>query len=689
MRRLSTTAVFGACLVALAAPVPASARQHASPSRPTLIDVPYLVQPPRLCGGAALSMVLRYWGARDIFPSDFSSLVDESEGGIRASALTQAAADRGWIARASASPEGRGLADLQAEVFLGRPVIVLIEDGVTRYHYVVVTGFTAAGVIFHDPARAPFRVIEKSAFEKEWTAADRWFMVVLPGSSPAATRAQGDTALSSISSSDATSACAPLVQEHVAHAKKNELALAEAGLRAATELCPADGSAWRELAGLKFVQKQYQESRDLAERATAVAPHDRSSLELLAGARFLSGEPSAALEAWNRIGEPRIDLVEARGLRRTYHAAVINRVGLAPRRLLTAGLFLQAERRTADLPTIAAARLSYQPAADGTADVTVVANERGVLPRGPIGWSVVGLNTLFRREIRLELNSALREGEVFEFAYRFLKRRPRGQFRFSLPSRGPLPGVTELEALWEGQFYGPATGSADVVEVRRRRLGVHISDWAAPWLKWQLGSSFDRFDRVDRFVSIEARAVARGGDRVSTTFAIGRWLPVDASTGSFTTASLLGAFRTDSRSDVSRLTGTAGVRWTSRQAPLPIWPVAGSSDTRGVLLRAHPLFDEGIVNDLALGRRLLHGGLEYERPVVSHSVGRLNAALFVDLARSSLRRLPDDSPLHADVGIGARIETPGIPGRLRLDLAHGLRDGRTALSAGLVAAWGR
>ena len=66
-------------------------------SRP-LLDVPFMAQPPALCGGAAVSMVLRYWGVGDVFPQDFAPLVSESDGGIFTGVLARSVGDRGWIA---------------------------------------------------------------------------------------------------------------------------------------------------------------------------------------------------------------------------------------------------------------------------------------------------------------------------------------------------------------------------------------------------------------------------------------------------------------------------------------------------------------------------------------------------------------------------------------------------------------
>src|SRR5829696_8673374 len=61
-----------------------------------LLDVPYLSQTEDLCGGAALAMVLRYWGERAVYPEDFSSLVDRGSAGIPTDVLSAEAARRGW-----------------------------------------------------------------------------------------------------------------------------------------------------------------------------------------------------------------------------------------------------------------------------------------------------------------------------------------------------------------------------------------------------------------------------------------------------------------------------------------------------------------------------------------------------------------------------------------------------------------
>jgi hypothetical protein len=58
--------------------------------------------------------------------------------------------------------------------------------------------------------------------------------------------------------------------------------------------------------------------------------------------------------------------------------------------------------------------------------------------------------------------------------------------------------------------------------------------------------------------------------------------------------------------------------------------------------------------------------------------------MFVDTARAYRGLGAVTQPWHTDVGAGLRLAVPGS-GVFRIDFAHGLRDGRDALSLG----WGR
>jgi outer membrane translocation and assembly module TamA len=79
---------------------------------------------------------------------------------------------------------------------------------------------------------------------------------------------------------------------------------------------------------------------------------------------------------------------------------------------------------------------------------------------------------------------------------------------------------------------------------------------------------------------------------------------------------------------------------------------------------------------------VINGGLEWRRWMQpSRTPVRVGPAIFMDAARA-FRGL--DSSIERwqyDVGTGFRLAIPGS-GVLRVDVAHGLRDGRNALSMG-------
>jgi len=84
----------------------------------------------------------------------------------------------------------------------------------------------------------------------------------------------------------------------------------------------------------------------------------------------------------------------------------------------------------------------------------------------------------------------------------------------------------------------------------------------------------------------------------------------------------------------------------------------------------------------AFGRSLTYGSTEIQRWFDKPWLARVGIAGFVDVARAARREAGDMSPLHVDVGTGVRLRIPGMPGALRIDGAHGVRDGAHALTFG-------
>ena len=153
--------------------------------------------------------------------------------------------------------------------------------------------------------------------------------------------------------------------------------------------------------------------------------------------------------------------------------------------------------------------------------------------------------------------------------------------------------------------------------------------------------------------------------------------------GSFT-AWTFGAgaeWRSSVRHEKHVLLARAGVDTAGARTPLALWPGAGLGHARSVLLRAHPLLENGTIAGEVFGRRLYHAGSEWRRwfkprlRLVSFA-----PAIFVDAARAGKRFQPGDA-WHADAGAGVRIAVPGT-GVLRVDVAKGLRDGKTVFSIG-------
>src|SRR5688572_22131481 len=181
-----------------------------------LLDVPFISQSELLCGGAAAAMVLRYWGERSITAESFAALVDRSASGIRTDTLVADLTRRGWMATAVA-----GSAEaMRAELTQGRPVLTLIEDRPSTYHYIVVVAAHERGVVFHDPARAPFLVMSAAEFDRRWRAADRWMAVVVPKSDIAAVETPAPEAAPT---SDTGSICDQTVADGVRRAQANDL----------------------------------------------------------------------------------------------------------------------------------------------------------------------------------------------------------------------------------------------------------------------------------------------------------------------------------------------------------------------------------------------------------------------------------------------------------------------------------
>ncbi len=617
-RRLAPAGLVALSIVVSVA-VPAAAAGQRS-----LLDVPYLSQTENLCGGAAVAMVLRYWGERQVYPEDFAVLLDRAAAGIRTGTLADAVKRRGWQAVTFSSTSRSNDDAIDQQLERGRPVIALIEDRPASYHYVVVVGWTRDRVIVHDPARAPFRVLSRAEFERTWAPTGHWALLVLPpeGKPPLTTSAQTIAEPPLLRDQ-----CGGLVQASVRLARAGDTPGAEQGLLAASHLCPRDPAAWQELAGLRFTQSRWRETSRFAERAARLDPDDAHAWELLGTSRFLNDDLDGALDAWNRIQQPHTDVVHVKGATRTRSPIVTRMLDLPPRTLLTSERLGRARRRLNELPVAESTRVEYRPAEVGLAEVDAIVGEQPTFPRGVLAIAAVAAQALVSRDLEVDVAGPTGGGEVWSAEWRWWEHRPLVAFRLAMPSPGRLPGVTSLEGSWERQTYATADpGATDAfLQENRRRAALSFADWATSRLRWEAGGGLDRWS-TDTNVSVNAALDARlANDRLSLRVSAASWVPLGPSER-FLTADVSSAWQSTRDRVAASWTAIAGLSGASERAPLDLWPGAGTGDARAPLLRAHPLLHEGIVSGPVFGRQL---------------AVRLDRIPATAPAQSSIREAPD------------------------------------------------
>jgi peptidase C39-like protein len=632
---------------------------HAEPEpRPlSILDVPFISQSEALCGGAAAAMVLRYWGERGLDAESFAHLVDRSARGIRTTRLVEDLRLRGWN---TAAVDGRD--DLiDTELARGRPVLTLIEDRPGTFHYVVVVASTPQAIVFHDPARAPFRVMDRERFSKRWSATGRWMAVVTPAESARSSPPSAPADLPGDSS------CPSLIAIGVQQAQAGRLEAADRSLTAA--LSCGGSASLRELAGVRLLQRRWPEVTELASAALAADPMDTYSWQLLATSRFLQNDPSGALDAWNRIDQPHVDLVAIGGLTRTRQRVVERLLAVPSQELLTPGLFDRSTRRLKELPSALATRLEYVPRS-GVAELQAHVVERPAVPTDRWSYATMGLMAVARNEVGLSASSLTGGGERISAGWRFWPGRPRVTVEVTAPA--PWGGLWGADAFGERQPF-----SDDTFPVSHRSgAGMTMSSWITSWARVSGRGGLDAWDEYGKYgvVSGGLRLASRR-DRVTAGFDGATWLGKEPFTSIAATVRLRSRDRHQGRVFVA----SAGSAATTDAAPPDLWFAGDTGAVRPALLRAHPIVDDGRLQSDRLGRQIAYVSGEARQWWTVRSVVHVGAAAFVDAARVD-HRAEADHRGDIDVGGGLRLALPGLNGVFRLDVGKGLRDGATALS---------
>ncbi|HYT74919.1 MAG TPA: C39 family peptidase [Vicinamibacterales bacterium] len=670
-RALVTAAVLSAAATICLPPCARAAAQSGPPAAAAVLDVPFVPQSEDLCGGAAAAMVMRYWGARDVHAATFAPLVDRSAGGIRTSALTAELQRRDWTATAGSGTS----ADLEQELGRGRPVIALIEDRPTRYHYVVVVGASSGKIILHDPARAPSRVVDARAFDEAWAKTDRWMLILLPAPGTSGRAASPAAGAGGFERPATVGACAVAVDESVQLADTDRTS-ARRALMDATRTCPADSAPWRELAGLDAVEGNWKAATLDARHAVSIDASDAHAWRVLATSEYLLRHDGEALDAWNRVGEPSLDLIDVKGLQATRYEVIAGAIDVAPGGLLTLSSLRRAERRVRDVPSVAIGRVGYHPLENGRAQIDASIVERSRAPVTYPSWIALGIDAAVDREMTAPFANPTGGGDLMALTWRWWTNRPMVGASYSAPAPRALGGgVWRVAASRERQTFGPA-----LFKETRTRAALDLANWIDDRTRVSGGVALEQWTNRPRLPAFSGRVEFRPlADR----------LGIDAGGTTWVGTRGFGAFdagahwRSRQASEGIVWLMASGFRAATHDSPASVWPGADTGHARDVLLRAHPLLADGVIDSGVFGRRLGFVNVEVQRWRTAGAWPiRFAPAAFVDLARATHGLQDGITRPQLDAGAGLRISVPGM-GVLRIDVARGLRDGRMALSAGV------
>ena len=657
---------------------------------PPVLDVPYLAQSELLCGGAALAMVERWWGRRGVYAEDFAGLVRPAMRGIRTIDLADAARARGWTTTAfDGTPSS-----VQQQLAQGVPVVTLIRVGHDRYHYVVVLGWAGGRVTYHDPARAPSQVIDERRFMEAWNGGERWAMTLRPVSQPtdASTSTMGhpDTTNAEPSSTTADSMpCRPWLDQALDAVALNHLDEASALLDQAGQACPTEPLVLRELAGVRFKQDRLAESIQLSDRYLARAPDDALGWQLLATSRYLTGDRDGALRAWNRLGRPTVDLVRIDGVHAIRFQPLAEAMQTPPGTQLTPTRLALARRRLSDIPAVRQASVAYQPVAGGAVELRAAVTERTVL--GPAWRLLAGnaLRALTQHDVGVTIATPTGAGEVWGGTWRWEHAHPRVAVRVDLPVHIAFDGVLGVAGSWERFRFSLNDSAPAAVEETRRSVGVSFGSWVNSALRPSVGLRFERWSGARKYVVATAGTEFRSAsDRfvLTTSAEYGRSLPAHPS---YSRGNLRAIWSSSVGLSRATWSGRLGVDLASPQAPLGVWPVASGDIPWAIPLRAHPRTSDGLLPGATAGRAIMHGGLSGDQPVFRAGPFTVAAGIFLDGAE--IVNPADGSArnrFYLDAGGGIRIGLlEGQLGILRIDLATGLTDHRSAITAGVHQSW--
>jgi len=638
------------------------------------LDVPFVAQRKDTCGAAALAMVLRYWGDHASHDDVAGALLTPELHGIAGSRLAGFARGRGMEAVAY-----RGdMANLRDFIGKGRPLIVAWDLGRGRYHDVVVVGLDdeRRAVIVHNPAAGASRAVKADAFERRWRGAGYWTLLVLPEKEAAAPPTYEE-----------------LVARGVAAGRGGHYGEAAEVLQRAIGLAPARPEARVELAGLRFLEKKYEDAAAGFASALIYQP-DPYAREMLAASLHLAGHTEDALKEWNRLGQPRLDRVAVRGLVYTNERVVTRELALSPEGVLDLGRYRETRLRLEELGIFSRIELRPLPRQLGHVDLEVdLAERHGFGDRAQV--AIRSAIYAVRKKVVLRYFNLAGEGINLGLEYKWQRTQPRWQGSVEWPRPFGLPANLRLEALRARPTYD----LGQTFTMRTRGGGVSVRRVAGPGTVAEAGWRFR--DRTFGVVRPDAREGRLSGYQLGLDhrFVDRRRHRFDASARFFQALAGLG-------SDLSYPLGQVALRYRGfvslpdgkpiarsvlaaqlilgrggARTPLDEMFTPGASSEMDYPLRGHYVRRNGILGGTAIGKDLDLLNVELRQRIASGKHFQLGAVAFYDGARLDSTAQGGARKMN-DVGLGLRLATRGL--LLRVDYGRSLSgDGKNAWTGGI------
>jgi len=638
------------------------------------LDVPFVAQKKDTCGAAALAMVLRYWGDDASHDDVARALLTPELHGIAGSRLAEFARGRGLEAVAYKGD----MANLRDFVGKGRPLIVAWDMGPGRYHDVVVVGFDDehGAIVVHNPAAGASRSVKSGTFQKRWQGAGYWTLLVAREKAAAAPPTYEE-----------------LVARGVAAGRGGHYGEAEEALQRAIGMAPARSEARVELAGLRFLEKKYEDAAAGFASALIYQP-DPHAREMLAASLHLAGHTEDALKEWNRLGQPRLDQVAIKGLVHTSEHVVSRELTLLPEGVLDLGRYRETRLRLEELGIFSRIELRPVPKQLGHVDLEVDLAERhgfGDLLQVGIRSGVYAI----RKKVVLRYFNLAGEGINLGLDYKWQKTQPHLKGSVEWPRPFGLPANLRVEA----QRARPTYDLGETFTLRTRGVGVSVRRVVGPGTVAEAGWRFG--DRTFSIARPDAPDGRISGYRLGLDhrFIDRRRHRLDASMRFFHALSRLG-------SDVSYPLGQGALRYhgfislpdgkpIARSAlaaqlilgrggartPLDEMFTPGASSEMDYPLRGHYVRRNGVLGGTAIGRDLDLLNLELRQRIADRKHFQLGAVAFYDGARLNATAQGGARKMN-DVGLGLRLATRGLI--VRVDYGRSLSgDGKNAWTGGI------